>query len=125
MGKPNNPEGSGLWLKLLTPFQGRKVILDDCRLFSRRRRHNIGGGSSMRLDRGTPSSKKLARGSTTKSTELDNDEQEMPSVELAKRGSPSSEERLTPMGMRIVVSLPEMTSPGDSSAEEVGLLPFV
>ena len=79
----------------------------------------------MRLDRGTPSSKKLARGSTPKSTKLDDGEQEMPSVELAKRGSPSSEERLTPMGMRIVVSLPEMTSPGDSSAEEVGLLPLV
>ena len=79
----------------------------------------------MRLDRGSPSSKKLGCGSTPKSTELDDDEQEMPSVELAKRGSPSSEERLTPMGMRIVVSLPEMTSPGDSSAEEVGLLPFV
>jgi len=72
----------------------------------------------MRLDRRTPASKKLARGSTPKSTKLENDEDEMASAALDKRGSPSSEESSTPMGMRIVVSLPEMPSPGDSSVEE-------
>ena len=73
----------------------------------------------MRLERGTPSSKKLICGSTPKNMKLDNDKEEMG---LGKRGSPSSSEQSsTPIGMRIVVSLPEeeMPSPGDSSAEEV------
>ena len=77
------------------------------------------GGSSMGFDRGTPSSKKLVCGSTPKNMKLDYDEEEMG---LGKRGSPfSSEQSSTPVGMRIVVSLPEeeMPSPGDSSAEEV------
>ena len=76
----------------------------------------------MGLERGTPSSKKLVCGSTPKNTKLDHDEEEMVSARLGKRGSPSSSEQSsTPVGMRIVVSLPEeeMPSPGDSSAEEV------
>jgi len=72
----------------------------------------------MGFDRGTPSSKKLVCGSTPKNLKMDYDEEEMG---LVKRGSTSSSEQSsTPIGMRIVVSLPEeeMPSPGDSSAEE-------
>jgi len=75
----------------------------------------------MGLERGTPSSKKLVCGSTPKNTKLDHAKEEMVSAGLGKRGSPSSSEQSsTPIGMRIVVSLPEeeMPSPGDSSAEE-------
>ena len=83
------------------------------------------GKSSMRLGRGTPSSKKLVPGSTPKSVKLDNDD-EMASDGSSNRNLPSSSEASsTPMGMRIVVSLPEIPSPGDSSAEEVCLLPLV
>ena len=83
------------------------------------------GGSrlSMGLERGTPSSKKLIGGSTPRSTKLeDNDEEEVALGGLGKRvSSPSSAQSSTPVGMRIVVSLPEeeMHSPGESSAEEV------
>ena len=76
----------------------------------------------MGLDRGTPSSKRLVCGSNPKSKKLDHNKEEMVSAGLGKRGSPSSSEQSsTPIGMRIVVSLPEeeMPSPGDSSAEEV------
>ena len=67
-------------------------------------------------------SKKLEHDSPSKSMKLDNDEAEMVSSGLGKRSSPSREESSTPkMGLRIVVSLPEMPSPGDSSAEEVCL----
>ena len=82
----------------------------------------------MGLERGTLSSKKLVCRSTPKNTKLDHDEEEMVSAGLGKRVSPSSSEQSsTPIGMRIVVSLPEeeMPSPGDSSAEEVCSLFFL
>ena len=67
---------------------------------------------------------RLGGGSTPENVKLDNDE-EMTLDGSNNRDLPSSEASSTPMGMRIVVSLPEMTSPGDSSAEEVCLLPVV
>jgi len=68
-------------------------------------------------------SKTLDHDSLSKSMKLDNDETEMASAGLGQRSSPCREESSTPnqlptMGLRIVVSLPEMPSPGDSSAEE-------